>query len=481
MLKLFSNKVLLYVSTRYLVYGIQFLSLILVSSKLGQYRYGIWGFILMLLTYLNIINLGIPNSINVILIQNKKFKNKIKDYIASAFTAIFCLIGVLIIIGIIYSFFPERIFEKFNIGSKLYIILIVGALQYLNVLMVNIFRASNKLIEVALYQSSVPIGIFIAAISFSGDTLLEVLLYTYLIMNVISLLMFLLRGKEFWGGKASLREAKAIAYKGFFLFLYNACFYLIVTSTSTLVSNNYKVEQYGDYSFSYTLGHSILLIMEAFMYILFPKIVDKFYSGSDEEIDQTLNVIRTTYISVSHLLVLFALAAFPILIKLFPNFKSSLICLNFMMLAIALSTNAFGYNTLLIARNKEKLSATISGFTLMANIIIGWTLIHMVKVPYYYVPVTIMLSYLIFANLCGIFAHKTLNRSINLLRILLSVMPIRIAIPYILAILLSAWNCVSLLWIPIMVYGVLNIKTIKELINTAKSVINSPQIVDIDK
>ena len=49
--KILSNRVLLYVSSRYFVYALQFLLLIVIATKLGVTNYGSWGFFLLLLSY----------------------------------------------------------------------------------------------------------------------------------------------------------------------------------------------------------------------------------------------------------------------------------------------------------------------------------------------------------------------------------------------------------------------------------------------
>lgn len=479
--KIFTNKILLYVSSRYLVYGLQFVSLIILAAKLGPYNYGIWGFILMLISYLNILNLGIPNSINILVVQHKESIEDIRNYIASAFVVIGTLIAILAIIGGAYYISPQQIFKKFSIGPLFYLILIIGALQYLNVLMVNIFRASNKLFEVAVYQSSVPLGIFIIAVTFNGSEIIPVLVWTYMIMHTVSLIFFLIRGKDYWGGRPSYGDIKSVTYKGFFLFIYNACFYLILTTTSTLVSKYYSVSEYGSYSFSYTLGHSILLLMEAFMYVMFPKAIDKFYSGNNEVVEQTLRSLRINYISLAHGLIYLAISLSPILIQIFPQFRGSLLTLDLMMLAIVLSTNSFGYNTFLIARNNEKVCSLISIITLLLNITVGFTLIKICTVPYYLVVFSIMTSYIFFALLCSYFANRILESNINLFKVCASVMPIRLLIPYIVAICITLLNIPVLTSIPMIVFILFNLSTIKEMSSTISTIINRPQIIDIQK
>lgn len=479
--KILRNKVILYVGTRYMVYGLQFISLIILASKLGKYYYGIWGFILMLLNYMNIINLGIPNTVNIITVQNKNSITEIRNSIASAFSLIAMMIGILALIGVIYAFWPDYLVKKYSIGSLFYIVLLIGALQYINVVMVNIFRACNKLFEVAVYQSAIPIGVFCVLLMYQGEKLIDALVWTYFIVNILSVILFLSRGRNFWGGYPSWLGIKKILKKGFFLFIYNACFYLLLTTTSSLVSIYYSVEQYGIYSFSYTLSHAVLMFMEAFMYIIFPKVIDKLYTGDNETVENTINALRVNYISVSHLLIYIALIAFPIIILLFPQFKGSLTTLNIMMLAIVLSSNSFGYNSFLIARNKEKQCAGISFISLILNICFGFILIKIFHVNYTMVIFTIMFSYLLFAMLCSYIANTILKKNLNLYTLFISIFPIRVLIPYVVAIIVSLIGYEILYFTPLLLFIVLNLSTCKEMLNSIQRILKNPNIIDIKK
>lgn len=70
--KILSNKIVVYMLTRYVVYFVSFLSSLLIAGKLGPYYFGIWGFVLLLINYFHIIDFGIGNSMTVLLVQNKE-------------------------------------------------------------------------------------------------------------------------------------------------------------------------------------------------------------------------------------------------------------------------------------------------------------------------------------------------------------------------------------------------------------------------
>lgn len=475
------NKVLIYIVSRYLVYGMQFISLIILADKLGPNNYGRWGFIIMLISYLNLINLGIPSSVNVVIVQNKNNIDYKKEVIVSSFILNGILIIGLIVLALIYLLTGANLFYKYDIGSLFYGILFIGAFQYVNNTLMNVFRAENKLFVVALYQSAVPMTVFTIAIFAPLDKLITTLVIGYIVAHFISSIIFLIYGRNYWGGKPSFECAKYIFNKGFFLFVYNAGFYLILTTNSSLVSWRYSVGQYGIYSFSYTLGHSILLLLEAFIFIVFPKVIDKFYSGDNATINKTITAVRANYIVLSHGLMYVAFIFFPLLIKIFPRFSEQTTTLYLMMLAIILSVNAFGYNTYLIAQNKEKTCACISTCTLLINCIIGYSLCRYIVVPYYMMTISIMISYLFFAYACSWFAHKNMKKKSTLISFINSIMPLSLLCPFILTVFIVMINKPYLMLFPLFIFIIMNKRELLEIISTIKAIINKPNIVDINK
>ena len=70
--KIFSNKAILYVISRYATYIIQFINSLFIAIYLGPFYLGIWGFINLVIGYISQLNFGISNSVNVIISVNKQ-------------------------------------------------------------------------------------------------------------------------------------------------------------------------------------------------------------------------------------------------------------------------------------------------------------------------------------------------------------------------------------------------------------------------
>ena len=100
--KLLKNKVLIYLVSRYFVYGIQFLTSIIVAAKLGAYYMGIWGFVLLLINYFSQIHLGIANALNVLLIQHNDNEEDYNEYVWNALIANALLILAVLLFYIYY-------------------------------------------------------------------------------------------------------------------------------------------------------------------------------------------------------------------------------------------------------------------------------------------------------------------------------------------------------------------------------------------
>lgn len=479
--KLIGNKVLLYVSTRYAVYAMQFVLLIVIASQLGPYNYGIWGFCLMLLGYMRYLNFGIANSIDVLLVQSKNDESESRDYVASAIASVGILACIIVVICIIYTLFKIPLFEKYHIGKLFYILCLISLLFHINNVFGNIYRVYNRLLELSLFQSMVPICLLITvAIFYNNDHLLYFLVGAYLVSHIISFGIFILRGGIPWRGRASIEKIRILLRKGFYLFLYNSCFYLILTTTSNIVSYYYTVEEYGYYTFSYSLGHSVLSLLQAFTYVIFPKVIDKFYSSDLDSIKDVLNSLRINYVSLSHGLMYIAFAVFPLFILFFPKYQDGLYALYITALAILLSTNSFGYNTLLIAQNKEKITAIISAVALCINVIVGISLSY-IGVPFYCVIFCVMTSYLVFALLCAIKARKLLGMKSTISDIVISICPLSLFVPYCVAIIIAILHLNYFSWMPFTLFVVMNKQTIIKIYETLKRIIFNPNIIDVKR
>jgi len=474
--EILSNKVFLYLWTRYVTYAIQFISSIFIAVKLGPYYFGIWGMILLILNYFQVINFGIPSSLNILLVQNKKDPIVASNYIKSAMVLIGLLnCIVLLVMGIYYLFFRETS----TVGGYFYLACIIAMLVYFNGLNTVVYRVKGKLGEVAFYQSVIPLLVFVTMFTTSDQKLLGIFLLVYFIGHIVSLVNFFQRRQIPFDGTASKQNCFNILNKGLFLFIYNACFYLIIISTRTTVSVFYPVEQFGFFTFAYSLANSVMLFLDTIQYIIFPKLVDKLQSEDIKEVKKTLEKLKINYIYLTHGLMYAAMLFFPLLLHFIPKYQGTLQLMNMIGITVLLLTNNVGYSILLMARNKEKLLSLISLCSLLVTIAGELLLSVVFKVNYQYIILSTLIGYYVFCYLCIYYGSKLLNEKVSFCNIAIKIFPLKLLLPYVSAFLIAIFKFDYLFWIPFIFFVMLNIGTTKEWVPTLRAIMHNSQFINI--
>lgn len=477
--KIVSNKVFLYLIFRYLIFIIQFLSSIYIAIELGPYYYGIWGFMLLLISYLAYFNLGISSSLNILMIQNKTEEIIVKDIVANSIVLTGFLSSLIILLALYYFVFGIRLFEKYELGNYFYVICIIGILFHFNSLLGTIYRVKNRLFELAFFQSIIPIVILISFFVAKGKTLLPILLYMTLLGNVASLILFVVNKRIPLGGLFSVKGCVKVLNKGFYLFIYNTSFFLIVLSTRTLISYFYETEDFGYFTFSYTLANAVLLLLQALAIIIFPKIIDKLNENSVEEVEKTKMVISINYVTLSYGLMFSALMFFPIFIDFIPKYQGTLKVLNLIAVTVLLHTNTFAYTSHLMAQNKERLLSGISLISLLLNISISLVLILFFQVSFEYVIISTLISYCLFSYLCAKHSLEISGVKKSFVGVINDFLPTRLLIPYLLAVFMTLMKFKYVIFIPLLLFLLFNRVELKSIMNTIKRIISRPNIIDI--
>lgn len=478
--KILNNKIVIYLTSRYAVYGLQFITGMVLAGKLGPYYMGVYGFLQMILMYLTQINFGIPHSLNVLLVHNKESREISDNYIGNS---LLIVSGMSLLVGLFYLYYRLvgiASFERYHVDKYIIWICIVGVLQYFNTLFQTVVRIKNKLRLLAFMQSLTILLNFVAIWVFNGETLITVLVANNVLSNIICAFLAYRHGcfpklSNVHIGKTILSE---IIKKGFYLFLYNSCFYFIVISVRTIISANYAIEEFGKFTFSYSIGHALLLLSGAIATIVFPKMIDKLSSNNMEEVTRVLSTVRVSYISATYFLVFLALPFFPVLLLLLPKYQDAIYAMNLVALAVLINTNSYGYATLLIARNNEKYSAIISILSLILNIGIALLLVMVFKVSYGLVIISVMLTYLFFTFACTYAGLKMMGQ-FSIKRALTDTFPLRLLIPYITAVLLSIYELEKFIFVPLLLYLILNRKDISLIVNYIRQMVSNQNMTDL--
>ena len=479
--KILHNKIFIYLFSRYGIYAIQFATSLVIASKLGPYYFGIYGFILLILSYFGQLHLGIPNALNVLVIHNKEDKLKCNNYIANSLFLYVYFSIIIALLYLAYAVFGFKPIAKYQVDNYLPAMMLIAILVYINGVLTCVLRIKNQINQLSLVSSTNAILNICAVSMFSNETLIITLIICLIISNLITIFICYKYKviPQYKNIHIKINIQKEILSKGLFLFLYNTCFYFIVITIRSIISSNYSIEEFGLFSFSFTIATAVITLLDSLLTIIFPKIIHLLSSDDKKKINNTLDILRISYVSTSHFLVYFAMIFYPLLLIIIPKYENSIISLNLISLSILMNANSCGYSTLLIAQNKEKYSATISITSLLINVLLGLFFVNIVKVSFSYVIIATMLTYMFFSfAIVGI--GKKIIGSYSFKSTVSSFFPLNLFIPYLAALVISIYNLSYLFSIPLLLYLILNIKDLKRIKDYVVIIINNENISDIN-
>ncbi len=478
--KSLSNPAILYVISRYGTYIIQFINSLFIAVYLGPYYLGIWGFIGLITGYVAQINLGIPNSTNVILSINKN-KGQYANYIVNGGLAMSLILSILI--SIFFFLVKIGIIEvgvKYNFSKYIFIILGISVLTHMNTYFSTIMRVYGKINAITITQFLYPILLISIVPFFRNEDLLWAMLYVNLFTLIISFLVYLIDSPFKIKPLFNWRIFKTIQIKGWYLFIYNASFYLILLTTNTFISYNFTVKEFGYYTFAYSLANAVLLLLNSISFLIYPKMINSFARHSNAGGQSLLQELRVGYISTSHLLIHFVIMIFPLFLLFFPSYSNSSKVFKIIALTIVLYCNSFGYQGYLMAKGEEKKIALIAFLALSLNIVLLQLLIHYFHVQFEFVILATLSTYFVYVYLLAVGGRKLFNLPIDFFSILEEVFPYKMMIPFILSLIFVFNDSPDLFFtLPFVLYCLLNYKDFFMIKRLILKVILNPSFINI--
>lgn len=477
---LIKNKVVFYLASRYITYAVQFVTSLVIAVELGPYYMGVWGFILLLLQYFQQFHLGVSNSFNVLYIQHRDNQQECNNYIGNSLVLVSYLALLVILCLLYYYNIGVSGFEKYHIDKYAIWICIIAILQYYVHFFINLFRVKNQLNCVTFCQSIIVILNFACIFFFSGEELVRWLVAGYVVGNMMCVILAIVSGSvpSIQKVKFSISYQKEILKKGLYLFLYNSCFYFIIISIRTLISSNYEVEEFGIFTFSFSLAHAILLVLDALSFVIFPKVISKLSSKDTKEVRETIAFLRMMYITSAHFLIYLALPLFPLLVQLIPKYSEALTSLNLIALTILISINSFSYIELLISRNKEKTMAKLSASALFLNCILAAILVFAYHVKFSYVILATTITYCVYTLSVFFIGEKSVGDNLSRINYK-EYMPLRLSVPFSVALFLSVLQLEEFLFIPFLLFICLNWSVKNKIVFITRELIEKPNIVNL--
>lgn len=478
--KIVSNKILIYLASRYGTYALQFVISLVIAEKLGPYYMGFYGIILLVLNYFAQFHFGIANSLNILLVHNKNDFESYKKYVDNSLVLVSFLGACILALFLYYWIFGINYISNLAIDQYLPYICVIAILEHFDGVFTNILRVKNYVTPITIIQSLNVLLNTCVVFFFDGKDLVLALVISLMISNAVKALIaisykIIPRIENRYISRQIQRE---ILSKGFCLFIYNSCLMFVLIGVRTLISGNYSLEEFGFFTFSFTIANAVMLLLDSLAFIVFPKLIDMLSSKDMQQIRKSLNLIKDLYISTAHLFIYIAILLFPVLLLIMPKYQDSLTSMNLIALTVLMSTNTFGYSTFLLAQNKEKIAAKLAFATMILSVVIGLLFVKMLHVEFHYVILSTLLTYIIYSIVCAIVGERLIGEN-NIGIIIKSVFPLRLFIPFFTALVLSIFELESFLFIPLVIYLLLNVPTIKNIYLSTKRLVYNPNISDI--
>lgn len=370
-IELKNKQILLFTASRYISYSLLFVRGILIANVLGPYLFGIWGFLTLSLQYLTYTSLGIEYATTVELSTSGDIPSQDFDRIASgAVTASLIIAIILGLIGILLRVADISLIEKYDFSNYIFEIGIITGLTHLQQVFTNIYRVKKRLAKIAIIELVNAFVLLIIALTFNGEELINALLVGMIVSGLISLLIYLYKPPFKMSLVMDKEIIKNLLLVGVPLLIYNVSFFLIAVSARTILSIFYSVETMGYYTLANSITTATLLGLRSIVWVIFPIILSRTHSGiEDGEAKKTVDNITTLYSTSVFFVVFLLILILPILFLIVPEYQPAVNAVIFLLLAQAVLSASFGYNSVAIARRKQNQVAMISIFSVIVVII----------------------------------------------------------------------------------------------------------------
>ena len=360
-----------YVCLRYVTYVIQFLNSILLVRYLGEYKYGIYGFILILLQYLSYTNLGINESLNTDFALKKNQSYLPKLIWNNAWSINIILQVLVLLICLFITFYFPTLFEKYEYASYAILLLVTNTFINTNKLYVTFYKLYGKIGKINFQQILPNIILLVGILIYKENISIKFVLWSMLIGNAFPLVIFKINLPLQVHFMFHKKIVSRLLIRGVNLLLYNLSFYFILIAALSIVSIYYSVEIFGIYSFSNTLSNAVMMAGGAFLFIFYPKMVYKLGGKDKDKLQIFLEKIRNIYIFSIDLVALLSIIAIPIITCIVPITQSAINVFNILIIAKVVTNATSGYATLLVAKKQEMILTLYGIISISIVIVLG--------------------------------------------------------------------------------------------------------------
>ncbi|PSK81342.1 hypothetical protein CLV93_110126 [Prolixibacter denitrificans] len=414
---LLNSVIIRYLSIRYLTYFLQFINSILLLHYLSSFDFGVYSFVLLLLSYYSYSNIGLNASLNTLLSIYKNRELLIKKiwYVALTLNiAIIVIIGsIVIIVNIVFP----NLFTKYDYHAIAYKVFAIGILVNTNLLFVSLYRVFGIFHKINIQQILPQFALFLVILllrkNVNIDTIVSVLVFSNMVVLVIMINKMPLPLKL--GNNKVI--AQTLLIRGFNLMLYNFSFRFITIAATTIVSIFYLSSELGYYSFANTFSNAIVMITGSLMFILYPKILNQFASINQEKSIELIKKIRVLYITAVDLIGLSSILIIPIIASYSDKYSPIIETYKILIAAQLILNNTSGYLQFLIAKKQERVLILYAIYGISSVFLIG-LLVAWANLTFHLITIGVLVGVSTYTFFVINHSNKVLNKKNNVSEIL---------------------------------------------------------------
>ena len=162
---------------------------------------------------------------------------------------------------------------------------------------------------------------------------------------------------------------------------------------------------------------------------------------------------------------------------IFHQIRTPLTSMNLIALTILMDTSRSGFTELLIARNKERYLSIVTLSALALNIVLALLLVKIAHCPFSNVILAAMVTYVLFSILISRAARKITGEGEK--GWFLDLFPLRLFIPFVIAVIVSLIRQELLIFIPLLVFLLLNLRECRQIMYEVKRILLKPELVNL--
>lgn len=413
--RIFRNKIVLFTSSRYLGYGLQFARGILIAKFMGPELFGVWGFLMLAQQYLSYTGFGLQYAVTAELATKKtSAPDERSEIIGTALFITAIISSLLFFFGLGIQATGFSLFDKYHFNQYVLAICIIVGLYHFQQLFTNIYRVYGKLSYIAATELLNAIVPLITVLIFkSSPILINILLGALIISSLVSVLIFLINTPLKVNIRFNKKHFIRLMAMGIPLLIYYISHQLIATSGRTVISSFYTLKEVGFYSFSNNITTGVLLGINAVSWVFFPNILSRTHSGiSNDEVIRIVNNINNIYNTSVFLVVFIVVLISPLIFVILPQYQLASNSLSILLLAQAVLSASFGYNCVAIARKQQMKVASIGGICAVFVAGLSW-LIAALEGSFDWIAVAVLAGAFLYTSLQARLGTKLIGRKVT--------------------------------------------------------------------